>query len=80
MSDVKASKPMQMALNWEAGVKPQGPGARGDSVTATFPSEHPMVGANFTNHLTWPNRPGTDPYAGWCGRREVARLPPIPIA
>ena len=26
-----------------------------------------------------PNRLGTDPYAGWCGRAGVARLPPIPI-
>src|SRR5262249_39549912 len=28
---------------------------------------------------TQPNRRGTDPYARWCGRREVVRLPPIPI-
>jgi len=26
-----------------------------------------------------PNRLGTDPYARWCGRAGVARLPPIPI-
>ncbi len=30
-------------------------------------------------HATQPNRRGTDPYARWCGRREVVRLPPIPI-
>src|SRR5262249_61360200 len=30
-------------------------------------------------HSTQPNRRGTDPYARWCGRREVVRLPPIPI-
>jgi hypothetical protein len=38
----KASKPIQMAFNWEAGVKPQGPGVRGDSLTARQPTEHPM--------------------------------------
>jgi len=31
-----------MAFNWEAGVKPQGPGVRGDSLTARQPTEHPM--------------------------------------
>jgi hypothetical protein len=25
-----------------------------------------------------PNRRGTDPYARWCGTREVKKLPPIP--
>ena len=29
--------------------------------------------------LTQSNRLGTDPYARWCGRGGVARLPPIPI-
>ena len=42
MSDNKASKPIQMAFNWEAGVKPRGPGVRGDSLTAREPTEHPM--------------------------------------
>jgi len=42
VSDSKASKPIQMAFNWEAGVKPQGPGVRGDSLTARQPTEHPM--------------------------------------
>ena len=42
MSDNKASKPIQMAFNWEAGVKPRGPGVRGDSLTARQPTEHPM--------------------------------------
>ena len=42
MSDNKASKPIQMAFNWEAGVKPRGPGARGDSLTAREPTEGPM--------------------------------------
>jgi RNA-directed DNA polymerase len=42
VSDNKASKPIQMAFNWEAGVKPQGPGVRGDSLTARQPTEHPM--------------------------------------
>ncbi len=42
MSDTKDSKPMQMAFNWEAGVKPRGPGARVDSLTAREPTERPM--------------------------------------
>jgi RNA-directed DNA polymerase len=42
VSDNKASKPIQMAFNWEAGVKPRGPGVRGDSLTARQPTEHPM--------------------------------------
>ena len=44
MSDIKASKPIQMAFNWEAEVKPRGPGARGDSLAAREPAERPMVG------------------------------------
>ena len=47
MSDTKASKPVQMAFNWEAGVKPQGPGARGESLAAREPTERPM----FSEHL-----------------------------
>ena len=47
MSDVKASKPIQMAFNWEAGVKPQGPGVRGESLAAREPTEHPM----FREHV-----------------------------
>lgn len=47
MSDIKASQPIQMAFNWEAGVKPRGPGARGDSLAAREPTERPM----FSEHL-----------------------------
>lgn len=47
MSDTKASKPIQMAFNWEAGVKPRGLGARGDSLAAREPTEPPM----FSEHL-----------------------------
>ena len=43
MSDNKASKPIQMAFNWEAEVKPRRPGARGDSLAARKPTERPMV-------------------------------------
>jgi RNA-directed DNA polymerase len=43
VSDNKASKPIQMAFNWEAGVKPWGPGARGDSLAAREPTERPMA-------------------------------------
>ena len=47
MSDKKASKPIQMAFNWEAGVKPQGPGARGESLAAREPTERRM----FSEHV-----------------------------
>lgn len=30
--------------------------------------------------LNRPNRRGTDPYARWCGRGDIARCPPIPIS
>ena len=30
--------------------------------------------------LNPPNRRGTDPYARWCGRGDIARCPPIPIS
>jgi RNA-directed DNA polymerase len=42
VSDVKASKPIQMAFHWEAGVKPRGPGARGDALAARERTERPM--------------------------------------
>ena len=51
MSDSKASQPMQMAFNWEAGVKPQGPGARGDALTAKEPTERPMYGGNVMEEV-----------------------------
>ena len=47
MSDKKASKPIQMAFNWEAGVKPRGPGARGESLAAREPTERRM----FSEHV-----------------------------
>ena len=39
---MKDCQPIQLAFNWEAGVKPQGPGARVDSLTARQPTERPM--------------------------------------
>ena len=51
MSDVKTSKPIQMAFNWEAGVKPRGPGARGESLAAREPAERPMVGGNLMEEV-----------------------------
>jgi RNA-directed DNA polymerase len=44
VSDNKASKPLQMALNWEAGVQPRGPGARVDALAAKAPTERPLFG------------------------------------
>ena len=51
MSDMKASKPIQMAFNWEAGVKPRGPGARGDSLAAREPTERPIVDENVMEEV-----------------------------
>jgi RNA-directed DNA polymerase len=45
-SDVKASPPLQMAFHWETGVKPRGPGARGESLAAREPTERPLVDEN----------------------------------
>ena len=51
MSDAKASQPMQMAFNWEAGVKPRGPGARGDALAAREPTERPMFGEHVMEEV-----------------------------
>ncbi len=51
MSDSKASQPMQMAFNWEVGVKPRGPGARGDSFAAREPTERPMFGEHLMEEV-----------------------------
>ena len=51
MSDRKASQPIQMAFNWEAGVKPRGPGARGDSLAAKEPTERPMFGEHMMEEV-----------------------------
>ncbi len=51
MSDVKASKPIQMAFNWEAEVKPRGPGARGESLAAREPTERPMFDENVMEEV-----------------------------
>jgi RNA-directed DNA polymerase len=40
-----------MAFNWEAGVKPRGPGARGESLAAREPTERPMYGANLMEEV-----------------------------
>ena len=51
MSDVKARKPIQMAFNWEAGVKPRGPGARGESLAARESTERPMYDGNLMEEV-----------------------------
>jgi RNA-directed DNA polymerase len=51
VSDIKASKPIQMAFNWEAGVKPQGPGTRGDSLAAREPTERPMLSEHLMEEV-----------------------------
>ena len=44
MNESKDRTPIQLAFTWEAEVKPRGPSARVDSVTAGSPSERPMFG------------------------------------
>ena len=53
---------------------PEGPTTQQGLFCSAGPSR---IGA-LSEHLTLPNRPGTDPYTGWCGR-ESPRGPPIPI-
>ena len=54
MNDRKACQPIQLAFNWEAEVKPQGPGARGDSSTAPRPSERPLFGEYLMEEVCAP--------------------------
>ena len=42
MNETQDRLPTQLAFTWEAEVKPRGPGARVDSVTASSPPERPM--------------------------------------
>jgi RNA-directed DNA polymerase len=51
VSDRKASQPIQLAFNWEAEVKPRGPGARGDSLAAREPAERPMFGEHVMEEV-----------------------------
>ncbi|HEY6072187.1 MAG TPA: hypothetical protein VIV15_02065 [Anaerolineales bacterium] len=44
MSASKASPPIPWAFHWEAGVKPQGRGARVDALAAREATERPMFG------------------------------------
>jgi RNA-directed DNA polymerase len=48
---MKDSQPIQVALNWEAEVKPRGRGARVDSLPARPPSERPMFGENLMEEM-----------------------------
>ena len=47
MGEGKSSKLRQGAFNWEAGVKPRGPGARAESAIARALSESPMFGEDL---------------------------------
>jgi RNA-directed DNA polymerase len=48
---MKDSQPIQLAFNWEAGVKPREPGARVDASTARQPPERPMYGEHLMEEL-----------------------------
>ena len=48
---MKDSKPIQLAFNWEAGVKPREPGARVDSSAARQPTERPIFGEHLMEEI-----------------------------
>ena len=48
---MKDSIPIQLAFNWEAGVKPREPGARVDSSAARQPPERPMYGEHLMEEI-----------------------------
>jgi len=48
---MKDSQPIQLAFNWEAGVKPRGPGARIDAFLTRLPTERPMFGENLMEEM-----------------------------
>lgn len=48
---MKDSQPIQLAFNWEAGVKPRGLRARVDALPARQPIERPMFGENLMEEL-----------------------------
>jgi RNA-directed DNA polymerase len=51
VSASKDSQPIQLAFNWEAGVKPQGPGARVDALAARETTERPMFGEHVMEEV-----------------------------
>jgi RNA-directed DNA polymerase len=48
---MKDSPPIQLAFNWEATVKPGGPGARVDALPARQPTERPMCGEHLMEEM-----------------------------
>jgi RNA-directed DNA polymerase len=48
---MKDRKPTQLAFTWEAEVKPRGPGARVDSLTARQRPERPMFGETLMEEV-----------------------------
>src|SRR5688572_2967810 len=48
---MKDSTPIQLAFNWEAGVKPREPGARVDASAARQPPERPMYGEHLMEEI-----------------------------
>lgn len=48
---MKDSQPIQLAFNWEAGVKPREPGARVDALAARQPTERPMYGEHLMEEV-----------------------------
>jgi RNA-directed DNA polymerase len=48
---MKDSQPIQLAFNWEAAVKPGGPGARVDALATRQPTERPMYGEHLMEEM-----------------------------
>lgn len=51
MGDEKRQKPPQGAVNWEAAVKPRGPGARADLPIATLQPESPLCSETLMEEI-----------------------------
>ena len=51
MSASKDSQPIPLAFHWEAGVKPQGPGARVEALAARETPERPMFGEDVLEEV-----------------------------
>ena len=51
MGNEQGSKFQQGTFNWEAGVKPQGPGARAELPVASPPTENPRFGETLMEEV-----------------------------
>ena len=74
---VAERRKIQMELAFDVGSRGEAPSTGDKGTEATMAKSRTESSASDT--LACPNRRVRDPYARWCGRRGVARRPPIPI-